>query len=36
MNEQLPWPKILVSRCLGFAACRYDVQILKSQMWVRS
>ncbi len=30
MNEQFPRPKILVSRCLGFAACRYDGQMLKN------
>ncbi|MDD2467116.1 MAG: DUF523 and DUF1722 domain-containing protein [Desulfobulbus sp.] len=30
MNEQFPRPKILVSRCLGFAACRYDGAILKN------
>ncbi|MGD9949653.1 MAG: YbgA family protein [Desulfobulbus sp.] len=30
MNEQFPRPRILVSRCLGFAACRYDGAILKN------
>ena len=30
MNDHFPRPKILVSRCLGFAACRYDGQILKN------
>jgi uncharacterized protein YbgA (DUF1722 family)/uncharacterized protein YbbK (DUF523 family) len=30
MNNHFPRPKILVSRCLGFAACRYDGQILKN------
>lgn len=30
MNEQFPRPRILVSRCLGFVACRYDGQILKN------
>jgi len=30
MSDQFPRPKILVSRCLGFAACRYDGQILKN------
>lgn len=30
MNKHVPIPKLLVSRCLGFAACRYDGQILKN------
>ncbi len=30
MNEVFPIPRILVSRCLGFAACRYDGQILRN------
>ena len=30
MDNHFPRPKILVSRCLGFAACRYDGQILKN------
>ncbi|MBV5317916.1 MAG: DUF523 and DUF1722 domain-containing protein [Desulfobulbaceae bacterium] len=30
MNEKFPVPKVLISRCLGFAACRYDGQILKN------
>ena len=30
MNDAFPVPKVLVSRCLGFAACRYDGQLLKS------
>nr|WP_321465428.1 DUF523 and DUF1722 domain-containing protein [uncultured Desulfobulbus sp.] len=30
IKDQFPRPKILVSRCLGFAACRYDGQILKN------
>lgn len=32
MKEQFPRPKILVSRCLGFAACRYDGQQLRSRI----
>lgn len=31
MNSPFPRPRILVSRCLGFAACRYDGQILKNE-----
>lgn len=30
MNTILSKPKVLVSRCLGFAACRYDGQILSN------
>lgn len=30
MNTSFPVPRLLVSRCLGFAACRYDGQILKN------
>ncbi len=30
MTHQFPRPKILISRCLGFAACRYDGQQLHS------
>lgn len=30
MNDVFPKPRVLVSRCLGFAACRYDGQTLKS------
>ena len=30
MKNSFPRPKVLVSRCLGFAACRYDGQIIKS------
>ena len=30
MEHQFPRPKILISRCLGFAACRYDGQQLHS------
>ena len=30
MSDQFPRPRIFVSRCLGFAACRYDGQILKN------
>jgi uncharacterized protein YbgA (DUF1722 family)/uncharacterized protein YbbK (DUF523 family) len=30
MNETFPVPRVLASRCLGFAACRYDGQILKN------
>ena len=30
MEHQFPRPKILISRCLGFAACRYDGQQLRS------
>lgn len=32
MKQQFPRPKILVSRCLGFAACRYDGQQLRSRI----
>lgn len=32
MNRQFPRPKVIVSRCLGFDACRYDGQKLHS--WV--
>ncbi len=32
MNETFPRPKVLVSRCLGFAACRYDGQILNNSL----
>nr|WP_320010518.1 DUF523 and DUF1722 domain-containing protein [uncultured Desulfobulbus sp.] len=30
MQDHFPRPKIIVSRCLGFDACRYDGQILKN------
>lgn len=30
MNNKFPRPKLLVSRCLGFAACRYDGQQLSA------
>jgi uncharacterized protein YbgA (DUF1722 family)/uncharacterized protein YbbK (DUF523 family) len=30
MNDTFPRPRVLVSRCLGFAACRYDGAILKN------
>lgn len=30
MEQRFPRPVVLVSRCLGFAACRYDGQILKN------
>jgi len=30
MNDTFPRPTVLVSRCLGFAACRYDGAILKN------
>lgn len=32
MNDAFPVPKVLVSRCLGFAACRYDGQLLKNSL----
>lgn len=32
MNDPFPVPKVLVSRCLGFAACRYDGQLLKNSL----
>ncbi len=30
MDDSFPVPRVLVSRCLGFAACRYDGQLLKN------
>jgi uncharacterized protein YbgA (DUF1722 family)/uncharacterized protein YbbK (DUF523 family) len=30
MSTDFPMPRVLVSRCLGFAACRYDGQILRN------
>jgi len=30
MEQRFPRPVVLVSRCLGFAACRYDGQIIKN------
>ena len=32
MHDPFPAPRLLVSRCLGFAACRYDGQILKNAL----
>ena len=32
MHDPFPTPRLLVSRCLGFAACRYDGQILKNAL----
>ncbi|MBA3008344.1 MAG: DUF523 and DUF1722 domain-containing protein [Proteobacteria bacterium] len=32
MEHPFPRPKVLVSRCLGFAACRYDGQQLHSRI----
>ena len=32
MHDAFPTPRVLVSRCLGFAACRYDGQILKNAL----